>query len=290
LRLVGARRLSVEALTSLPAIRYGGERTLEALAVVLEHGTDPAACAEAGLKLCERWAYSEAEFPRDSDALERIWNVLELAANNAEDGAHVWGLLLARVARTNPQRTAELACQVADSGEYFLSNQATSVLSTLLSSEDALTILNVAGVTLLAQESWRAGLSKTGPLLLLISDDLLFEWLDKHGLSAARALAFHMPEPFLDEDGQPAVSSRSDRFLRAYGHDAEVIENFCNPPIRSGLYFGDIAARHEEEADRARPFLTHEHLAVRTWAEREAARAVGGARRWREVEEERDDS
>lgn len=286
LRLVRAGRLPMEALASVNTIRYRGERWREALQVVLEDSGAVELRANVALALCEHLITCEGVLPGDGDTQVQIWRVLELASECDGDNAHVWGALFSYIAPTNPHRAAKLACEIAEEGEHFLANQAASALANLATTH-ATTVLEAIGQALLRMEEWRVGLSKTAGVLSSIDDDLFFSWLERHGLPAARALAFHLPEPRVDDDGVPACPPRTERFLMTFGRDPEVIENFCHPPFRHGLYSGDIAAQHEQEAARARPFLNHVQPAVRRWANREVQGGEHSAEYWGKVEEER---
>ncbi|MDB4989267.1 MAG: hypothetical protein JWN04_4445 [Myxococcaceae bacterium] len=289
LRLVRAAVLPLKTLSSVHAIRFQGQRLNEALAEVLRQATDSRdGVAATALTLCERWAYGDADLPGDATTLNQVWQILELAGAGEETHAHIWGSLLARVAPSDVRRAAELACRTAEGGEYTIANQARSVLTTLLANHGE-SVFEIMGATLISTEAAGAGLSKTVALLHSVEDEVLFVWLAANGILAARLIAYHLPEPYMDKHGQLVIGPRTERFLRQYGDDEKVIRNFCNPPLRGGLYAGDIAMRHDQEADRARPFLNHEHRAVRRWAEREVESGEHSARWWREHEEECDD-
>jgi hypothetical protein len=117
--------------------------------------------------------------------------------------------------------------------------------------------------------------------------DIVTNWLNTHGVEAARKIARHLPAPALDATGAPLLPPLTEFVLATFGDDERVFVEFLAGVHSLQTYMGDIASLHDHEALIASKFLTHPISAVRRWAriELEESRLQAERRRMRQEEQ-----
>ncbi|MBN4054940.1 hypothetical protein JYT15_00365 [Acidimicrobium ferrooxidans] len=124
--------------------------------------------------------------------------------------------------------------------------------------------------------------------------DVMMAWLAETDLDGARAVAPHLPRPELpptDEQGEMLLEGLfeqiTDEVMAKFGHDSEVVRQFCLGPSMSGGIVPDA-----EEFGR-RISLWNElakgtSMWRREWAEWQRDAEASEARRWATIDAERD--
>lgn len=112
------------------------------------------------------------------------------------------------------------------------------------------------------------------------------DWVDKHGVEAARMLAAQLPPPYLGSEGEPVVPRLTEHILERFEADDVVFRRFAAGVHDWQSYMGNIAAQHLREAEIAKRFLGHRLPRIREWAQIELMEAEAQAKYWREGEEE----
>jgi hypothetical protein len=103
-------------------------------------------------------------------------------------------------------------------------------------------------------------------------------WLDKVGVIGARAIARHLPPPFLDKDGQPQVPQLTRFVLTKFEDDERTFREFVAGVHSYQGYWGSYSEARQKEALEARTFLTDVSMRIRQWALLEMQRAEEDAR------------
>jgi len=290
IRLVRARRLQAEILTTVWSVRFEGELLAEALEATLEAlHQRPEDAAATALKILGPLAWdAKTKLPQDERTLSAIWRALETAIDGAHAEAHSWGRVLRRLSEVDFERAVRLASCAIVRGDLSIDEEAACELSVYIG-KDPTFVLKTLGPMLLAPEnSWRLLLGKRGVLLNSFPEEILRQWVSENGVEAARIVAPQMSAPHMDAEGNAVVPPLTAFILDTFENDDRVFLNFCagGGGHNGQMYRGDIAGQHEKEAELAEKFRTHSLRRIREWAEQEEGWARRSAQRWREHDEE----
>lgn len=107
-------------------------------------------------------------------------------------------------------------------------------------------------------------------LIAAIDIDVVVAWLERKGHQAVAALARHLPQPFLDNDGKFIVPTLLERVLERFGTD-DVLAAFHAGLNSTESYWGDLSPVLEERATRFKTLLNHSNPAIRRLAGKEVA-------------------
>jgi hypothetical protein len=254
-RGIGHRDLTVEEVDRLlPYFFVGDADTARAgmkfLAMVLrfEKRRSQRPCIEAETVRSHAWRVIEGALPHiDGQLSYDCLEVVEL------------------LARYNVGRTANLLGQALVSESLDFENLAQQKLAEF-ATENPEAVMEGFGSALLDNpHRWRLQIRVFRDLVARISTQVLLAWVRKHGVDAARAIARHLPRPYLDGQGLPIVPEVLDLILREYDDD-EVLNNFAAGVHSGESWWGDRSEQFRREAEDARPFLKHPNRRIREWA------------------------
>jgi hypothetical protein len=232
-----------------------------------------------------RAAVSTLEAP---ETIEAVWRVLEEGATLDDGGDYWWGETLGRLAPEFPERSAAVAV-TALLGEVFDKRErAASLLAALAVQHPDLVMGKLGDAILDPERGWHFQVGRYKHVMGALPAETVARWLDRVGVEGARAIASHLPPPFLDSDGKPALPPVTHLVLEHFGDDETTFGRFFAGVHDLQLYSGDIAATHRAEAQLARAFLSHPVKAVRAWAAGELRQAKRDAGEWQRRQEELD--
>ncbi len=146
-------------------------------------------------------------------------------------------------------------------------------------------LMDGIGVVMLSKEGSLNFLFRKLPIMSL-SQDVVIQWLEKHGLEGARLLARHVPGPFMGSDG-PGLNPVTRFILEKYGNDDNVFSGWVAGMHNTGVFVGSIADHVGQRGSMAEPFLNFPIEAVRRWARAEIMFANENVESFRLSEEER---
>ena len=144
-------------------------------------------------------------------------------------------------------------------------------------------LMDGIGKVMLSKERNLNFLFRKFPIVSL-PEDIVIQWLEKHGLEGARLLARQVPGPFMGSNG-PDLNAVTRFILENYGSDDIVFSNWITG-MQGGAFAGSIADHMEQRASKAEPFLNFPIEAVRRWALAEIKYAEQNAESFRMSEEE----
>jgi hypothetical protein len=110
----------------------------------------------------------------------------------------------------------------------------------------------------------------------------VLDWVRHHGIQGARAIARHLPAPYVDEAGTPTVPPLLEAIFRDYDDD-QLFANFVAGAQSRDAWWGDASEEFRRYADDARRFLNHANPRIREWAKYE----IADCQRMAEWEEQR---
>ena len=125
-------------------------------------------------------------------------------------------------------------------------------------------LMDGIGKVMLSKERNLNFLFRKFPIVSL-PEDIVIQWLEKHGLEGARLLARQVPGPFMGSNG-PDLNPVTRFILENYGSDDIVFSSWVAGTHSGGAFAGSIADHMEQRASTAKPFLTFPIEAVRRWA------------------------
>jgi hypothetical protein len=262
------------AQTLLHAAREGDEDAantgIEFMVFLLMRTTD----------LEDKLAWLQTVF--DDESLDVIFGLLEQATLKAKKLSHWFSQIFARVLPANPDRATSILIQMMQSESYETSEAATGLFATVAAARPR-QLMDGIGKAMLSKERNLNFLFRKFPIVSL-PEDVVIQWLDKHGLEGARLLARNVPGPFMGNNG-PDLNAVTRFILENYGSDDIVFSNWITG-MQGGAFAGSIADHMEQRASKAEPFLNFPIEAVRRWARGEIMFADENVESFRLTEEE----
>jgi hypothetical protein len=271
----GMQLSSDQALAVMRLLRTGLEQDSEAY----ERVADNFFMLIAGVE--------EPAIPLDvAEVREELWALLSEAADRDHMQGHWWAATLESFLQEETSRVVHVASKGLRSVRS-IADTTKKILNDAIGLSPELVMETLGSELLDPATGWRVALGHLRDLISAIPPATVKEWLQRVGADGARAIARHLPSPYLSPDGAPIVPELTEFVLEEYESDDEILRNFCAGLHSLQLYSGDIAAAHEKEAAIARRFLTHRLPRVRQWAEQEIRSAEETARHMRRIQEER---
>lgn len=228
-----------------------------------------------------------AELLDRTDIQQTAWQTIEEFQIDERDALpHDWAAVVRALATFDHRRAIRGAIRVLLTTGFYAKDQAQGVL-TDFAQKHPTDVMELFGAALLDPGDNIAPLINTyTPLITAIGFDVVRAWLQQHGLAGARAVARHLPSPFLDTEGAPQVPPITEFVLREFEEDDRVYEAFYSGTHNMRFYSGDIARHHEAEAAVAECFLAHPLRRIREWAQDEREGALHKAAWFRRRSEE----
>ena len=121
--------------------------------------------------------------------------------------------------------------------------------------------------------------------IVSLPEDVVIQWLERHGLEGARLLARHVPGPFVGGNG-PDLNPITRFILERYGDDERVFSSWVAGMYSGRGFTGSIADYTERRSAMAEPFLKFPIVAVQKWARGEIQFAEENVPKFRLKEEE----
>lgn len=248
------------------------ERLLDQFVTAAEQGDGSA--ATSGLKLLSLQAHADGVAFTGMLSRGRfaslVWRIVEAMSTSMFSSDHSWIKVFGTIAPTDSERAAKVAANVLASGNSTFIPVASEVLAELAEKDSEIVMQELGRVILDLEAGFRFSLYSHADVLGKIFLPVVGAWLARNGREGAKALAGHLPHPFLDASGQPKVPTLTESVLNEYGQDKEVLDRFCEAPISGSrieveeLYEG--LAKRKARANEAQAFNTHPNEYIRAWA------------------------
>jgi hypothetical protein len=149
-------------------------------------------------------------------------------------------------------------------------------------------VMEALGRRLTEDESKNQFFLRKFSFLSTIPFDVARAWLEEVGVVGARAIARHLPPPYLTKTGQAEVPPLTEYVLTHFEDDPRTFSEFVAGVHSFQGYRGSYSAARQKEADEAKAFLNHRSKRVREWALLEVRQAEEDARIHGIREDERD--
>jgi hypothetical protein len=279
IRLVESRAVSPSFLATFA--RGIGPRALSAdeLGRLLPYFIDSVDATDADtLQAGVRFLYTYLMFEKQrspvscldaDDIRSRAWRLVEEALSLVESRlSYEWSQIVEQLTKYDLDRAARLLAQELLSESGTPESQGQQQLSKL-ASQDPDAVMKGFGHALLDPiQGWRLQVRVLRDLLASIPTQSIMVWVRQHGIEAARAIARHLPRPYLDNEGHPIVPEVLDVILREYDDD-QVFMNFSAGGQSGVSWSGDESEQFRRETEEVKRFLKHANRRVREWARHE---------------------
>jgi hypothetical protein len=294
LSLVRSGKLSVRHFRSLGLGAGGNRLTVENIIAILELLIEKidAGDVDATETAIEVVAYNCLERPSEKTILldqgliqDCVWKITEKAARNVGRSSFWWTKILERLAPTDLPRAAKIAADGLLGEGIEQPENSGNILATIAEKNPA-TAMDAIGNALMDEKlGWRFFVGRHDFIKRLPTMTVI-NWVDDHGVEAARRIARHLPAPHLSPEGNPIVPPLTKHILAKFGDDKRVFSEFVAGVHNLQGYMGDIAGQKQHDADVARKFLKYPSARIQEWAQIEIRDAENQAAFWKELEEE----
>ncbi|QDU46862.1 hypothetical protein Mal52_53850 [Symmachiella dynata] len=217
------------------------------------------------------------------------WTLLEnsIEAVVGAHPSHEWADLARALSPFDPSRTANTCCEALLSDNHSLRRQAKTVLGGIAEGEHAEVVMISLGRALLNEErGWRLQVGVLRDIVASIPANVVLAWVEQEGLRGAKAIARHLPAPYIDDQGTPIVPKILDVILSDFP-DESVLAAFAAGVHSHESWFGSASERFRQEAEDAKRFLDHSNPMIRKWAKSEFQDRLAMAEREDQDEAER---
>src|SRR5437660_118379 len=234
LALVKAGKLSVRHFRNL-GLGAGGDRlTTENVVAILEFllqkmDTSEVEATETAIDVVaynclERKSGTFISFDQD-DIRESAWKVVEKAARNVGRESHWWAKILESLAPYDIHRAAKVAAHGLFGEGLNQEEGAGNLLAAIAQKEPAAAMEALGTAVMDEKEGWHFFIGRYDFIKSLPTQTVI-DWIDTHGVEAARRLARQLPAPHLAPDGTPIVPPLTEHVLRKFGEDKRVFSEF----------------------------------------------------------------
>jgi hypothetical protein len=297
LRLVESRAVSEMYLTSLAGGLGRRRLTAEEVDRVLPYFTRAANKNEtravvAGLRFLATQLMFESgasvqKCLSSTTTQSLAWHIVESALPLLSGNeTFAWITILKSLAACDSNRASGLLAQALLSENSSLRDAAENDLTHRAKTDPDGVMAGLGYALLDPERGWRLQIHRCRGLLAKLPGDIVIDWVRKHGQEGARAIARHLPAPYIDETGTPVVPQALDVILSEYDDD-DVFGNFLGGSHSDESWNGNGAEEFRQAAEIAKKFLGHRNHRIREWAENEIAYRLVLAEREDQEHEER---
>ncbi|MCJ7586341.1 MAG: hypothetical protein MUQ00_00320 [Candidatus Aminicenantes bacterium] len=221
----------------------------------------------------------------ENELTKIAWAILESTVGVGSLEEHYWAEALSAIAESDPKQAARLA--VLRMVEQGLLGKKLNEVIIWLAKECPIEITNaLVEVALDKQKGWHFFVGNFRALVDILPISMVVSQIKLSGVELALRLARHLPQPFIDDHGNPSVPELTAFVLQEYQDDDRVFSEFLAGAHSFQMYSGDIAAQREKEAREAFKFLDHPIKRISEWARLESKRGLREAEMWRQIDEE----
>ena len=235
-------------------------------------GDGDSACA--GIRFLETYLLLESRHATQTcltlDTIRSLaWQLVETALPYlAGQSVREWGEILKTLAAFEPDRATNLLGRALLAENVMLEREAEEELTQLANTNPESVMVGLGSALLDPKHGWRLQVHVCRDLVGRLPANVVINWVRNHGLHAARAVARHLPPPYLDAAGNPVVPQVLDTILRDYDDD-KVVANFLAGAHSGEVWWGNAADQFRRAAEHAKQFLNSPNRRIRAWAENE---------------------
>jgi hypothetical protein len=279
IRLVESRVISPRLLATFAMGIGGRELQAEEFARLLPYFANASRSGDtasglAGIRFLA--AYLKSENRRSDSSVLQLQTVCTAAWDLVESSlpfigsqlSYEWSQITQLLAGHDPSRGTRLLGEALLSENLNLQKKAEHVLIALAPAYPDAVMEGFGAALLDPDRGWRLQVCIVRDLVHAISPPSVMVWLRSQGIEAARAIARHLPRPFLTDVGEPVIPELLDTILRDFDDD-QAFSNFLAGVHSGESWWGDGSEQFRREAEEASHFLHHPNHRIREWAKHE---------------------
>jgi len=300
IRLVDDKKLSAKYLGRLMFGALGRDLTPEKLQQILERLSEDiengdSAAIQISLQFLHFQLKDKSKKVEDSileqfNIREFAWHLVEVASLNDAMESYYWTEIIEALVYYDAERAIKIVSRGLLGDDINFEETCKEILISLALKYPELVMHHVGELILDDSTGWRFISGAHRDFVQSLPSEIVINWIEAHGIKAARKLAGNLPAPFVDDNSDPVVPHLTEFVLENFENDDEVFNEFILGVGKLRGYSGtseDIVAQHEREAEIAQNFLDHPLRRVREWAQYEEEYARNLADRERQFGEER---
>lgn len=176
-----------------------------------------------------------------------------------------WIHVVEAVALFELNRASDLLGRALLSDSHTLYREAERLLSKLAESSPN-RVMEAFGASLLnPTHGWKLQVHVCRDVVEALPAEIVAAWVRRHGKEGAKAIARHLPAPYVTDSGEFYVPEVLDILLREFG-DEDVFNSFLAGVHSGEVWWGSAAAKFRETAAAASRFAHHPNPWIRKWA------------------------
>lgn len=208
------------------------------------------------------------------------WVLVEQALPHLEGQhlGHEWCDIVEALSEYDIDRAVRMYCDGLRSPQLSLERYAVEKIQAASARAPTSVMAHFGAALLDPTEGWRFQIGVFREVVTSIPEEMVMEWVRSQGMPGARAIARHLPPPYVDDNGRPVVPALLEMVFQE-SEDDSVLSAFSAGVHSGESWWGNAAQRFREEAEVARKFLSHRNALIRKWAKREALERTAMAER-----------
>ncbi|GAV24844.1 hypothetical protein ciss_07770 [Carboxydothermus islandicus] len=228
----------------------------------------------------------EASILQHQRIYSMVWRLMEITAKDGGGESYWWTRILEILTNYEPDRAIGIAVTGLISDNFMHRKECEKFLIDLGPKYPETVMDRVGAIALDSKNGSRFFIDIYRNLIQSIPAPIIMDWIQMHGVEAARRIARHLPIPFIDDEGKAVVPPLTEFVLEKFEDDERVFREFCIGVHGIQIYTGDIALQHRKEEEIARKFLNHPLRRIREWAQVEIENACRNAEYWLQINDE----
>ncbi|HEY4640482.1 MAG TPA: hypothetical protein VII75_03995, partial [Thermoanaerobaculia bacterium] len=223
----------------------------------------------------------------EPNILQAAWQLVEqLPVGDRDAIPYEWSGLVSALAAKDAARAIQLAVKMLLTTNFYAKQEGEKQVTEFAQSHPREVMAVLGDALLKPGENIAPLVYAYTSVLRQLGDETVISWVKAHGLDGARAIARHLPQPYLDKTGTPVVPAMTAFVLEQFENDDTIYASFYSGTHNMRFYAGDIAKHHESEAAVADRFAAHPLRRIREWASDEREGALLRAAWFRQRDEE----
>jgi hypothetical protein len=199
------------------------------------------------------------------DKIGDLWTLLDLFVSNPGREDFWFSRVLRAATDIDPARGCDIATRMIVGSSFSMEGEGEKLIEELLQIYPV-AVMESLGRRLTEDESKNQFFLRKFSFLASVPFDVAKEWLGEVGVVGARAIARHLPPPYLTKTGQPEVPPLTEYVLTQFEDDQRTFSEFVAGVHSLQGYWGSFSEARQKEADAARAFLNHRAKRIREWA------------------------
>lgn len=204
----------------------------------------------------------------DNETIRNVsWELIENCYTGGQKNVHYWEIIMRNLINYDTHKSIEIIIQIISSDSLYFSGSSYKILSEIKKSDPELVMSKIG--ELLLDKSKKLNLlidTNKKTIFMNLPSEVVINWIDNHGVDAARIASFLLPLPNIDSQKNAVIPELTEKVLTKYGSDKKVFDNFCAGSHDIQCYTGDIAKMKENKAEELKPLLNHRLDFIRKWA------------------------